>query len=111
MVQRANIPAYCKSCKKSDANTIFPSIGKYVRYWVEQRETCITDKRIKKTKLKRQLLNVFEWDMGQENAMQLEIFPELQLSGGYKNIVTGKEIFSRYAFAYPFSTPTAVKIA
>ena len=43
--------------------------------------------------------------------MQIDLLPELPPGGGYENIITAKDIFSRYAFACPVSNPTAVKTA
>ena len=40
--------------------------------------------------------------------MQIDFLPELPPSGGYENIITALDVFSRYAFAYPISNPTAV---
>ena len=39
--------------------------------------------------------------------MQIDLLPELPPSRGYKNIITAVDVFSRYAFAYPVSNPTA----
>ena len=52
-----------------------------------------------------------EWDLGPEVIMQIELLPELPPSGGYENIITAIDVFSRYAFAYPSSNPTAVNTA
>ena len=43
--------------------------------------------------------------------MQIDLLPELPPSGGYENIITAIDLFSRYAFAYPVSNPTAVNTA
>ena len=43
--------------------------------------------------------------------MQIDLLPELPPSGGYENIITAIDVFSRYAFAYPHSNPTAVNTA
>ena len=48
---------------------------------------------------------------GQEDFMQIDFLPELPPSGGYENIITAIDVFSRYAFAYPVSNPTAVNTA
>ena len=56
-------------------------------------------------KLRAELLNVPEWDMGPEAAMQIDLPPELPPSGVYENIVTAIDVFFRYAFAYPVSLP------
>ena len=43
--------------------------------------------------------------------MQIDLLPEIPRSGGYENIITAIDVFSRYAFAYPVSNPTAVNTA
>ena len=43
--------------------------------------------------------------------MQIDLLPELPPSGGYENIIAAKDVFSRYAFAYPAAKPTAVNAA
>ena len=43
--------------------------------------------------------------------MQTDLLPELSPSGGYKNIMAGIGVFSRYLFAYPVSSHTAVNTA
>ena len=40
--------------------------------------------------------------------MQIDLVPELQPGGGNENNITTIDVFSRYAFAYPVSNPTAV---
>ena len=46
-----------------------------------------------------------------EDAMQIDLVPELPPSGGYTNIVTAMDVFSRYFFAYPTSNQDAKTIA
>ena len=46
-----------------------------------------------------------------EDAMQIDLVPELPPSGGYENIVTDMDVFSRYLFAYPRSNQDAKTIA
>ena len=58
----------------------FPSITKYVLNWVQQSETCITDKRINNINLRPDLLIVLEWKMGPEDAMQIDLLRELPTS-------------------------------
>ena len=43
--------------------------------------------------------------------MQIDLVPELPPSGGYENIVTAMDEFSRYLFAYPTSNQDAETIA
>ena len=43
--------------------------------------------------------------------MQFDLLPELPSSGGYENIITAIDVFSKNAFAYPISNPMAVSTA
>ena len=46
-----------------------------------------------------------------EDAMQIDLVPNLPPSGGYEYIVTAINVFSRYFFAYPTSSQDAKRIA
>ena len=52
-----------------------------------------------------------EWDLDPEDLLQIGFLPELQLSGGYENLITELDVISGYAFAYPVSNPIAVNTA
>ena len=43
--------------------------------------------------------------------MQIDLVPELPPSGGYENIVTAMNVFSRYLFAYPTTNQDTKTIA
>ena len=101
-------PGISQMMEKIRRKYYFSSIVRYVRNWLQQCETCIEYKRINTLKLRPVILNVPECDMGPEPAMQIDLLPELPPSGVYENIVTALDVFSRYAFAYPVSTPTAL---
>ena len=89
----------------------FPSIATYVRNWVRDCEICIRDKRINNTRITPERIHIPEWDLGPEDLMQIDLLPELPPSGGDESIITAIDVFSRYAFAYPVSYPTAVVTA
>ena len=54
-----------------------------------------------------ELPNLPEWDLGPADAMQIDILPNLSPSGGYENINTAMDFFSRYLFAYPVTDASA----
>ena len=43
--------------------------------------------------------------------MQIDLVPGLPPSGGYENIVTAMDVFSRYLFAYPTANQDATTVA
>ena len=104
-------PGFSKMMGEIRQKYYFPSITTYVRNWVRDCETCIQDKRINNTRITPELIHIPEWDLGPEDLMQIDLLPELPPSGGYENIITAIDVFSRYAFAYPVSNPTAVNTA
>ena len=63
------------------------------------------------TRITPDFIHFPERDLGPEDLMQIELLPNLPPSGGYKNIITAIDVFSKYAFAYPVSNPTAVNTA
>ena len=101
-------PGISKMMREIRQKYYFPSIATYVRNWVRDCEVCIQDKRIGNTRITPELIHIPEWDLGPEDLMQIDPLPELPPSGGYENINTAIDVFSRYAFAYPVSNPTAV---
>ena len=104
-------PGISKMMHEIRQNYYFPSIATYVRNWVRDCKICIQDKRIKNKRITPELIHIPEWDLGPEERMQINLLPELPPSGGYENIITAIDVFSRYAFAYPISNPTAVNTA
>ena len=104
-------PGISKMMQEIRHKYYFPSIATYVRNWVRDCEICIQDKRINNTRITPELIHITEWDLGPEDLMQIDLLPEIPPSGGYENIITAIHVFSRYAFAYPVSNPTAVNTA
>ena len=89
----------------------YPGIAKIVKKWVQQCEICIKGKRIPNSSITPELLNLPEWDLGPEDAMQIDLLPHLPPSGGYENIITAMDVFSRYLFAYPVTDASATNTA
>ena len=71
----------------------------------------IRESRVDETLTRPALQNPSEYIMAPEDAMQIDLVPELPASGGYENIVTAMDVFSRYLFAYPTSSQDAKTIA
>ena len=92
-------------------NYYYPGIAKHVKKWVQGCEICIKDKRIPNSSITPELLNLPEWDLGSEGAMPIDLLPNLPPSGGYENIITAMEVFSKYLFAYPFTDASATNTA
>ena len=89
----------------------YPRMAKHVKKWVEGCEQCARDKRVPNTTITPELLNLLEWDLGPEDAMQIDLLPILPPSALYENVLTAIDVFSRYLFAYPFTDASAIIIA
>ena len=74
-------------------------------------EQCIRESRIHRNLTRPPLQNPNEHITAPEDAMQIELVPEIPPSGGYENIVTAIDVFSRYLFAYPTANQDAKTIA
>ena len=73
-------------------------------------EQCIRDSRTDLSFTPPPLQNPNEHITAPEGAMKIDLVPELPPSGGYENIVTAMDVFSRYLFAYPTSNQDAKTI-
>ena len=89
----------------------FPKMAQLIREWVMSCEQCIRESRIHHNLPRLPLQNANEHITAPEDAMQIDLVPELPPSGGYKNIVTAMDVFSRYLFAYPTANQDAKTIA
>ena len=78
-------------------------MAQLIREWVMSCEQCIRESRIDRSLTSPPLQNPNENITAPEDAMQIDLVPELPPSGGYENIVTAMDVFSRYFFAYPTS--------
>ena len=89
----------------------FPKMGQLFKEWVMSCEQCIRESRIDRSLTRPPLQNPNEHITAPEDGIQVDLVPELTTSGGYENIVTAMDVFSRYLFAYPTSNQDAKTIA
>ena len=104
-------PGISKMLQEIRQRYYYPSMTKHVEKWVEGCEQCARDKRVADATTTPELLNLPEWDLGPEDAMQIGLLPNLLPSGGYENVLTASDVFSRYLFAYPLTDATAMNVA
>ena len=96
-------PGISKMLQKIRQRYYYPSMAKLVKKWVEGCEQCARDKQVPNATITPELLNLPEWDLGPEDAMQIDLLPNLPPSGGYENVLTAIDVFSGYLFAYPLT--------
>ena len=103
-------PDITKMLQEILCKNYYPGIAKLVRKWASGCETCIKDKRISNANNSR-VFHLPEWNLGPEDAQQIDLLPNLPPSGAYETIVTAMEFFSRHLFAYPFTDASAANTA
>ena len=69
-------------------------MAKHGKKWVEGCEQLAKDKRVPNATITPELLNLPEWDLGPEDAMQIDVLPNLSPSGGNENVLPAIDIFS-----------------
>ena len=89
----------------------FPKLAQLITEWVMSCEKCFRESRIDRSLTRPPLQNPEEHITSPEDAMQIDLVSELPPSGGYENILTAMDVFSRYLFAYPKSNQDAKTIA
>ena len=89
----------------------YPNMAKLIRQWVMSCERCIRESRVVDRLTRPALQKPNEHLTAPEDAMQIDLVHELPPSGGYENIVTAMDVFSRCFFAYPTSNQDAKTIA
>ena len=89
----------------------YPKMVQLISEWVMSCEKCIREIRINPQLTPTPLQNPNEHITAPEDAMQIDLVPGLPPSGGYENIVTAMDVFSRSLFAYPTSNHYATTIA
>ena len=86
-------------------------MAQLIREWVMSCEQCIRESRVDRSLTRPPQQNPNEHITAPEDAMQIDLVPDLPPSGGYENIVTAMDVFSRYLFAYPTANQDAETIA
>ena len=89
----------------------FPKMAQLIKEWVMSCEQCIKESRNDRSLTRSPLQNPNEHITAPENSMQIGLVPELLPSGGYENIVTAKDVFSRFLLAYPTANQDSKTIA
>ena len=106
-------PGITKTIIAYRENFYYPKTAQWIREWVMSCEKCIRELRINPqlTRPPPSRQNPNEHITAPEDAMQIDLVPRLPPSGGYENIVTAMDVFSRYLFAYPTANQDSTTIA
>ena len=89
----------------------YPGVAIHVKKRVEECEQCPKDNWVPYATITPELPNLLEWDLGPEDAMQIDLLPSLPPSGEYENLLTAINVFSWDLFAYPLTDASAINVA
>ena len=106
-----NYPGITKTIIAYREKYYYPNMAQLIREWVLSCEQCLGESRINPLLNHPPLQNPNEYITAPEDAMQIDLVPGLPPSGGYENIVTAIDVFSRYISAYPTSNQDAKTVA
>ena len=104
-------PGFTKTIIAYREKYYYPKMAQLISEWVLSCEQCLRESRINPRLTRPPLKNPNEYITAPEDAMQIDLVPGLPPSGGYENIVTAIDVFSRYLFAYPTSNQDAKTVA
>ena len=83
-------------------------MAQLIREWFLSCEQCLREALINPRLTRPPLQNL---KIAPEDTMQIDLVPGLPPFGGYENIVTAIDVFSRSLFAYPTSNQDAKTVA
>ena len=87
-------PGFFKTITAYREKYYFPKMAQLIREGVMSCEQCIRESRIDRSLNRPPLQNPNEHITAPEDAMQIDLVPELPPSGGYENIVTAMDVRS-----------------
>ena len=100
-------PALTKKIIAYREKYYYPNMAQLIREWVLSCEQFLRESRINPRLTRPPLQNPNEYITAPEDAKQIDLVTGLPPSGGYENIVTAIDVFSRFLFAYPTSNQDA----
>ena len=104
-------PGVSKMLQEIRQRYYYPSMAKHGKKWEDGCEQCAKDKRVPNATITPELPNLPEWDLGPEEAMQIDLFPNLPPSRGYETVLTAIDDFSRYLSDYSLTDASAINVA
>ena len=104
-------PGITKTIIARSQKYYYPNMAKLIRQRVMSCGQCMRESRVDDRLTRPAMQNPSEHITAPEDAMQIDLLAELSPSGGYENIVTAMDKFSRHLFAYLTSSQDAKSIA
>ena len=86
-------------------------MAQLIKEWFMSSEQCIRESRNDHSLTRPPLQNPNSHITAPQDAIQIDLVPELPPSGGYENFVTALDVFSLYLFVFPTFNQDAKTIA
>ena len=104
-------PGITKVIQQCREKYYFPCLSHTIREKIRHCKDCIQTKRIDPTKITPPMIDMNNLAMGPEDALQIDVVPFNEASGGYNAVITAMDAFSRYLFAYNVVHPNSKSVA
>ena len=78
----------------------YPGMAARIAHHISRCTECLQTKRTDKRSITPPMIDTSKLALGPEDALQMDIVPFDEPSGGYNAIVTAMDVFSRYLFTY-----------
>ena len=89
----------------------FPGFTEYLVEYIKNCQSCVQIKPIRAAQITPPLQEMMSKVSYPGNMMQVDIVGAMNMSGGYKYILTAIDVFSRYLFAIPMAKQSAMAVA
>ena len=89
----------------------FPEFTETLLDYVSNSSSCLQVKSVQQKSLKTPLLTIAQEQCFPGDLMEVDVVGKLNPCGGYTNIISAMDIFSRYLFLIPMKNASAKNIA
>ena len=93
-------PGVAKTIQQCREKYYFPGLAARIASHIAHCMECAQTKRTPNSTITPPLIDMSKVAMGPEDALQMDIVPFDDPSGGYTAVITAMDVFSRYLFAY-----------
>ena len=93
-------PGIAKTIQQCREKYYFPGLAARIATHITQCPECAQTKRTPNANITPPLIDMSKVALGPEDALQMDIVPFDDPSGGYTAVITAMDVFSRYLFAY-----------
>ena len=93
-------PGIAKTIQQCREKYYYPGLAARIANHISQCMECAQTKRTPNSTITPPLIDMSKIAMGPEDALQMDIVPFDDPSGGYTAVITAMDVFSRYLFVY-----------